>query len=848
MSDAPNEDPEVLARFLATLPRAAQPPAAVEPKPDVGAYRAANLDLIPLRKWNDTDREGKPVGKAPRDPLWRKRVYTHEQIDQAVANGQNVGYRMGPLEVVIDYDPRNDPDGSGLVALRAALVPLTEDDFSRVKTPSGGMHLYGRTETQESLRANVKDMPGVELKGLGRQVVAVGSRHPNGGYYEWDFGPLLTDAPTLPSDCALLVAARKPAPTSSSGAPGELSPEQLAVLLAKLDPRNFQDHDDWLAVGMASFHATGGQGVDEFVEWSTSDEDYADHGPSIRERWLTWQARAGEPAVTARTLFHLLDDAGQDLSGIYDDYPDDLPPENEIPDDERERELARIAGELRRQAMSEVEIRDRVAAVNAERCREPLPDEDVRRIAQIAARQDPVGHPDTDTANARRFVEMFGDRFRHCEKLSDKTWFENDGKRWVKGLRAGVRRAASEVVRQIAIEAASMPAGPQRTRMVNWAKKSESRERLSAMIEIASKDLEIDPDQLDADWSLLNVQNGTLVLEPDGSVELREHRREDYITKVAAAPFHPSARCGYWDDTLKRALPDAQLRAYLQRCFGYTLLGGQGEKAIFSIFGTSDCMKTTILHAFEEALGDYAVTTKLETFGIRTDSSPNTPGLAMLPGARLVVVNEIPPSKELSIGLLKSWSGGDTIPACQKNEHPFTFMPAGQLWFVGEERIQIPRDDAGAWRRTHLIPFEQKIPKEDQDLRFADRINQAAVLAWAVEGYRMYCRAGGLNPPEIARAAVEEYRDAMDPIRDFIEERLDLDPGAWTQMADLYNAYVAWCRGRGDYRPISMMRFSPLLTTGRPGISKEMSVGSSRTRGARGVRIRGAHEYGDQGL
>jgi putative DNA primase/helicase len=61
-----------------------------------------------------------------------------------------------------------------------------------------------------------------------------------------------------------------------------------------------------------------------------------------------------------------------------------------------------------------------------------------------------------------------------------------------------------------------------------------------------------DADALDGDPWLLNVENGTLDLRTG---ELRDHEREDLITKLAPVEFDPEAEAPTWDAFIERVLP-----------------------------------------------------------------------------------------------------------------------------------------------------------------------------------------------------------------------------------------------------------------------------------------------------
>ena len=69
--------------------------------------------------------------------------------------------------------------------------------------------------------------------------------------------------------------------------------------------------------------------------------------------------------------------------------------------------------------------------------------------------------------------------------------------------------------------------------------RSESEPRLKAMLSLAEKEVGVPvaPEELDADPWLLNVANGTLDLRTG---ELRAHRPEDLLTKLAPVAYDPA--------------------------------------------------------------------------------------------------------------------------------------------------------------------------------------------------------------------------------------------------------------------------------------------------------------------
>ena len=88
-------------------------------------------------------------------------------------------------------------------------------------------------------------------------------------------------------------------------------------------------------------------------------------------------------------------------------------------------------------------------------------------------------------------------------------------------------------------------------------------------------------EDLDADPWLFNCQNGTLDLR---TMELRGHDPTDRISKIADAAYRADTSGPLWSAFLAKVLPDKDVRDYLQRLTGLSLLGEvNGDKQIAPI-------------------------------------------------------------------------------------------------------------------------------------------------------------------------------------------------------------------------------------------------------------------------
>jgi len=317
----------------------------------------------------------------------------------------------------------------------------------------------------------------------------------------------------------------------------------------------------------------------------------------------------------------------------------------------------------------------------------------------------------TDWGNAKRLVERFGSDF-HYEPTSKK-WFVWDDGRWVVDQTGDVCRLAKETVKLIYAEAANASSKEERKALVDHANRSEAAARIGAMIQLASTEpgIPVLPDQLDLDPLLLNVLNGTLDL---GTGELREHRREDLITKLAPVEYDSTARCPKFMSFLAQITgEDEELRNFLQRAIGYGLTGDTSEQVMFVAYGTGANGKSTLLNVIQDLLGDYALQTPTDTFVRKRDRSA-TNDLARLRGARFVVATEVNEDGKLDEVLVKQVTGGDKISARFLYQEFFDFRPECKIFLVTNYKPYITGSDQGIWRRIILIPFEVMIPEDER--------------------------------------------------------------------------------------------------------------------------------------
>src|SRR6266542_4970057 len=146
----------------------------------------------------------------------------------------------------------------------------------------------------------------------------------------------------------------------------------------------------------------------------------------------------------------------------------------------------------------------------------------------------------TDLGNAKRLVIDHGRDIHYVHEWGE--WLIFDGRRWARDETGEILRRAKATVTGMYAEAAYSEDDETRRALARHATKSESARALTAMVVLTQSEpgIPATTKELDADPWLLNALNGTLDLKTG---ELREHRREDLLTKLIPIEYAADAEC-----------------------------------------------------------------------------------------------------------------------------------------------------------------------------------------------------------------------------------------------------------------------------------------------------------------
>ena len=399
-------------------------------------------------------------------------------------------------------------------------------------------------------------------------------------------------------------------------------------------------------------------------------------------------------------------------------------------------------------------------------------------------------------------------------------WFIWDGSRWVLDKDGEPTRRVLATLR-VAIHEAADAEKDARRALTEDVRKCESATGIKGVLATggALKPVAIPHDVLDAAPELFATPGGTVDLKA-GTV--RPNDRLDHITKLAGAK---PGECGAetWTRFLWRVLPDEDVRAYVQRLMGVSLLGEVREQILPIFTGTGANGKGVFRDAIMAAFGDYAIEVDP---ALLMESKHERHGTykMQLRGARLVFTSETGKGKSFSEAEMKRLTGGDNINANLMHKDAITFAPSHTLVMITNHLPEVSGDDPAVWRRIQVVPFDQVIPIEERDPDLTRKIREAApaVLSWAIDGWRAYAEAG-LNPPNAVLARTAEYQASADVLSRFSVERCYVNKNATVRARDLFDTFQRWCLKNGE-RPPTEKGFAESMTA-RGYAKKRVSSG-----------------------
>jgi P4 family phage/plasmid primase-like protien len=172
---------------------------------------------------------------------------------------------------------------------------------------------------------------------------------------------------------------------------------------------------------------------------------------------------------------------------------------------------------------------------------------------------------------------------------------------------------------------------------------------------------------------------------------------------------------------------------------------------------------------------------------------------AVLVGKALNVITELSADALIADGGFKTLvSTEEPVLIDAKYREPIMYTPTAKHMISTNALPRLNDHTMGTFNRLLIIPFTRVIAEanQDRDLQAKLAAELPGILRWAVEGARLLVESKGRWPDVAAAMAVlQQYKDEINPIRQFMSERLYRAESGLIPLEVVADRFNKWNRG-----------------------------------------------------
>lgn len=444
----------------------------------------------------------------------------------------------------------------------------------------------------------------------------------------------------------------------------------------------------------------------------------------------------------------------------------------------------------------------------------------------------------TDTGNAERFYDYFGDLFKY--NTTDKIYMFYTGTTWIKDVKDIIRKYANKFIDILKEERDNLEEEIERylqegkdkekrqteriydacvkniSRVSNKAGKDAMLHELRSLYDIPIESKDFDKEEYDL---LLNTSSGIVDLRTGEIMPFDKEKLLSNNTNIEVSYEKPVV----WLDFLRKIFDNGNEKETqrmidsLQTCIGYSLSGHCKEQVMFLLYGGGSNGKSTLMGQISRIMGSYGDSISSSILmKKKVGNNSDTFSLAKLQKARYVETEETDDGEKLAEAQVKTVTGGSKISAQFKFGNEFSYVPKYKIWFATNNRPYISGKDFAIWRRLFLFPFKNTFTGKDKDKHLPDKLKaeSSKILGWAIQGYMKYHELGDLIVPEVMEKEKQEYKEAMDQVAQFIKKECIIEENYKQDCKLLYARYKEWAQNNNEFKMRESRFYDDLISKG----------------------------------
>jgi putative DNA primase/helicase len=294
---------------------------------------------------------------------------------------------------------------------------------------------------------------------------------------------------------------------------------------------------------------------------------------------------------------------------------------------------------------------------------------------------------------------------------------------------------------------------------------------------------------------VVNVLNGLL----DVNTRILSPHSPDFLSPVQLpVKFDPDARCPAWDKFVSEVFPeDSEANGW--EILAWLMTPDTSIQKAILLTGDGANGKSTYLRGVLAFIG------KSNTSAVSLHKLENDRfSIARLVGKLANICPDLPSTDLSSTSVFKAITGGDTLMAEYKFKDSFEFSPYSRLVFSANHPPKSQDASSAFFRRWRVVPFERTfedgapgtIPSDQLDAMLSDPEELSGVLNKALSAL-VVVRTHGLSGSESGNRAMDEFRQATDPLAVWLDRKTMLLPEVATPQDRLYREYCRSCADAG---------------------------------------------------
>lgn len=399
-----------------------------------------------------------------------------------------------------------------------------------------------------------------------------------------------------------------------------------------------------------------------------------------------------------------------------------------------------------------------------------------------------------DTGNAERFLKKYKDVVRY--NFDNKEFMIYNSSYWKEDNNSVIKNLAEIVIDDMKNEFKYVNNEDEEKALLKHIKYTRNNKGKENMLKEVRHKIAISNNDFDKDINLFNVSNGYLDLK---NYIFKEHDKEKFFSKISDVEFNPKKLAPKWNKFLREIfLEDEELISFIHKAIGYSLTGSTKEQCMFILYGNGLNGKSVFLEVISALFGNYALNIQPGSLMVKNQQSGANNDIARLKGARFVTTTEPNDGMRFDEGLIKQLTGGDKVTARFLYKNEFEFLPEFKIWMATNHKPIIRGTDNGIWRRLNIIPFDAEIKNINKNLKNELLEELPGILNWALAGLKKYHKEG-LEKTERIQNLINQYKEEMDIMEQFIEECIVKVKGHKVGASLIYQVYREWATNNGQY-------------------------------------------------